>query len=85
MATENGFRFSKVKTKCMHFCQKMKLHNDPILRLEETEILVVDQYRFLGIIFDKKLTFILSHLKYPKKRSKAIQLLCVLAHTDRET
>lgn len=31
-ATENGF-FSKAKTKCMYFCQKRKLRNDPALFL----------------------------------------------------
>ena len=33
-ATENGFRFSQTKTKCMHFCHKRKFHNDPSLKLE---------------------------------------------------
>ena len=32
---------------------KRKLHNDPSPKLEKTEILVVDKYEFLGLIFDK--------------------------------
>ena len=80
--TENGFKFSKTKTQCMHFCQLRKLHLDPVLKLDGVEIPVVDEYKFLGIIFDKKLSFI-PHLKYLKtKCNKALQLLRVVAHTD---
>ena len=31
-ALENGFKFSKTKTQCMHFCQLRGLHNDPVLK-----------------------------------------------------
>ena len=51
-ATENGFR--STKTKCVHFCRKRKLHNDPNQNLEKAEIPVVDDFIFLGLIFDKK-------------------------------
>ena len=54
-ATENGFRFSKNKTKCVHFCHKRKLHIDLSLKFEKTEISIVDEYKFLGLIFDKKI------------------------------
>ena len=81
-ATENGFKFSKTKTKCLHFCNQHKLHPDPILKLEEKDIPVVDQYKYLGLIFDKKLTFI-PHINYVKKKcNKALQLLRVIAHTN---
>ena len=45
-ALENGFKFSKTKTQCMHFCQLLGLHNDPVLTLDGMEIPVVDQYKF---------------------------------------
>ena len=81
-ALENGFKFSKTKTQCMHFCQLRGLHNDPVLKLDGVEIPVVEQYKFLGIIFDKKLSFI-PHINYLKvKCHKALQLLRVVAHTD---
>ena len=81
-ALENGFKFSKTKTQCMHFCQLRGLHNDPVLKLEGVEIPVVDQYKFLGIIFDRKLSFI-PHINYLKaKCQKVLQLLRVVAHTD---
>ena len=81
-ALENGFKFSKTKTQCMHFCQLRGLHNDPVLKLDGVEIPVVDQYKFLGVIFDRKLSFIphINHLK--AKWHKALQLLRVVAHTD---
>ena len=81
-ALENGFKFSKTKTQCMHFCQLRGLHNDPVLKLDGVDIPVVDQYKFLGIIFDRKLSFI-PHINYLKaKCQKALQLLRVVAHTD---
>ena len=77
-ALENGFKFSKTKTQCMHFCQ---LHNDPVLKLDGVEIPVVDQYKFLGVIFDRKLSFI-PHINYLKaKCHKALQLLRVVVYT----
>ena len=82
MATINGFRFYKTKTKCVHFCHKKKLDNDPSLKLDSSEIPVVDEHKFLGIIFDKKLTFIL-HLKYLKtKCNKTLQRLHAVAHKE---
>ena len=81
-ALENGFKFSKTKTQCMHFCQLRGLHNDPVLKLDGVEIPVVQQYKFLGVIFDRKLSFI-PHINYLKaKCHKALQLLRVVAHTD---
>ena len=32
-ATENGFKFSKTKTQCVHFCQIRQLHLDPHLTI----------------------------------------------------
>ena len=66
----------------MHFCQLRGLHNDPVLKLDGVEIPVVDQYKFLGVIFDRKLSFI-PHINYLKaKCHKGLQLLRVVAHTD---
>ena len=53
-ARENGFKFSKSKTKCVHFCSLRKMHNNPLLKIDDSEIPVVNEYKFLGIIFDKK-------------------------------
>lgn len=81
-ATNNGFSFSKEKTKYMHFCQHRKMHHDPILKLDKDTITGAKQYKYLGIIFDQKLTFI-PHIKYLRKKcNKSIQLLRVIAHTN---
>ena len=57
-ATKNGFKFSKSKTQCVHFCQLRKQHDDPVLHLYGSPIPVVEESKFLGILFDRKLSFI---------------------------
>lgn len=80
-AINNGFSFSKSKTQCVHFCPIRKLHNDPVLKLEGDIIPVVNQYKFLGVIFDKKLNFI-PHINYLRRKcNNTLQLLRVVAHT----
>ena len=64
-ATSNGFKFSKSKTQCVHFCQLRKQHDDPVLHLYGSPIPVVEESKFLGILFDRKLSFI-PHIKYLK-------------------
>ena len=64
-ATSNGFKFSKLKTQCVHFCQLRSQHDDPVLHLYGSFILVVEESQFLGIFFDRKLSFI-PHIKYLK-------------------
>ena len=74
--------FSKSKTVCMHFCHLRKAHNDPVLTLDGTPIPVVEENKFLGVVFDRKLSFI-PHIKQLKaKCQKALNLLRVVAHTD---
>ena len=81
-ASHNGFKFSKSKTQCVHFCQLRKVHNDPELYLYGSLIPVVEDFKFLGVLFDHKLSFI-PHIKYLKAKClKALNLLKVLSHTD---
>ena len=81
-ALHNGFKFSKSKTQCVHFCQLRKAHDDPELYLYGSLIPVVEDFKFLGIIFDRKLSFI-PHIKYLKAKClKALNLLKVLSHTN---
>ena len=64
------------------FLSKKERCNEPSLKLDHSEILVVDEYKFLGIIFDQKLTSI-PRLKYLKTRcNKTLQLLRVVAHKE---
>ena len=81
-ALKNGFKFSKSKTQCVHFCQLRKIHDNPELYLYGSLIPVVDDFKFLGLIFDCKLSFI-PHNKYLKAKClKALNLLKVLSHTN---
>jgi hypothetical protein len=57
-ADNNGFKFSKSKTTGVHFCQKRKHHTDPDLKLNGTPIKIVKEFKFLGVIFDSKLSFV---------------------------
>ena len=58
------------------------MHNNPVIKLEDTEVAVGDEYKFLGVIFDKKLTFS-PHIKYLKTKSTlALKPLRVIAHTE---
>ena len=66
-ATSNGFKFSKSKTQCVHFCQLGKQHGDPVLHLYGSPIPVVEESKLLGILFDRKLSFI-PHIKYLKAK-----------------
>ena len=78
-STENGFNFSKSKTVCMHFCHLRKAQNDPILTLDGTPIPVVEENKFLGVIFDRKLSFIPRIKQLKDKCHKALNLLRVVA------
>ena len=81
-ADENGFQFSPTKTSCVHFCNKNGLHPEPNLKLYGQQLPVEDQVKFLGLFFDKKLSFI-PHIKYIKdKCRKALQLLRVISSKD---
>ena len=81
-ADENGFKFSETKTVCMHFCNKRKFHPDPTLTIYHSQIPVVSQIKFLGIIFDNKLNF-KAHIDYIcQKCEKAMNLLKVVSKMD---
>ena len=81
-ADENGFRFSRTKTVCMHFCHLRKMHPEPTLTLNNNPIPVVTEHTFLGLIFDHKLSFI-PDIKYVKtKCQKSLNLLQMVSRMD---
>jgi len=58
------------------------LSPEPELLLNGTPIPVVEEVKFLGLIFDRKLSF-LPHLRYLKNKCmKALNLIWVVAHTS---
>lgn len=56
-AQKNGCKFSKTKTKVVHFTTIPGLHPSPTLKLYNNILPYVDDIRFLGLIWDSKLTW----------------------------
>ena len=78
----NGFRFSPTKTTAVHFCCRRKCIRQPCLSIYGTRIPVKDEARFLGLIFDRKLSF-LPHIKDLKCRCQnALNALKVLSNKE---
>jgi Reverse transcriptase (RNA-dependent DNA polymerase) len=81
-ADEKGFQFSQSKTVCMHFPQSPSVNVDPDLKLYGASIPVINEFKFQGLIFDKRLTF-KQHIRYLRDRYFiALNLLRVIAHKD---
>ncbi|GBM15893.1 RNA-directed DNA polymerase from mobile element jockey [Araneus ventricosus] len=81
-STFNGFTFSTDKTSCIHFCRKRRLHPEPEILLEGQLINVVNEIKFLGVTFDKKLTFKPHVMKLRKKLDKTLNILKVISNTS---
>ncbi|GBN29027.1 putative RNA-directed DNA polymerase from transposon X-element [Araneus ventricosus] len=81
-SSKNGFIFSPQKTVCMHFCRRRGLHPDPDFQLNGSPIPIVQETKFLGIIFDTKLTF-RSHIKHLKTKCiRTLNIMKVLSSTS---
>ena len=80
-ADTNGFKFSRTKTACVHFCNKRKHHDDPKLELDGSPIKVLKEVKFLGVIFDSKLNFVPHITMLKEKCVKALDVIKVVANT----
>ena len=81
-ASRRGFKFSSTKTVVIHFCRIRGIHPDPDLYLYGQRIACKDETRFLGLTFDRKLTWV-PHIKNLKvKCSQALNVVKVLSHTS---
>ena len=80
---ENGFTVSYDKTVAMHFCKLPESRCvDPVLRLGGKNIKFVKEHKFLGLIWDSKLSF-KSHVTYLKKKcNQALNLIRVLSYSN---
>ncbi|GFW86831.1 uncharacterized protein TNCV_2809861 [Trichonephila clavipes] len=78
---QNGHTISPSKSSCVHFCRKRNLHPDPSIDIENIQIPVVSKVRFLGVIFDCKLTFLPHVLYLRKKCERSLNILKVLSNT----
>jgi len=63
---EEEFRFSIFKTVCIQLGRLRKTNIDPLLFLNGMPIPVVEKTKFLGLIFDRKLSF-MPYLHYLKE------------------
>jgi hypothetical protein len=78
----NGFKFSSSKTVAKHFCNKRGLHPDSELKLYNSPIKIVPETKYVGLLFDSKLTF-LPHIKMLENKSlKALNILQFMSNTD---
>ena len=79
-AEDHGFRFSAGKTRVVHFCRRRGHHPDPDLDLylQGHRLTVVEEHRFLGLVFDRRLCWD-SHIRSLKLRcTKALNLVRAL-------
>ena len=81
-ADKYGFTFSPEKTVSVPFSLRRGLSPDPSLHLYSIDIPVKQEHKFLGVILDKKLTFI-PHLKDLKRKClSSSNVLKVLSHNS---
>jgi len=79
---KNGFKFSTAKTKCVHFTRKRGVFSEPSIKINKEVIKVSEDAKFLGVVFDKRLTFA-KHVKELKEScQKALNVLRVVSSTD---
>ncbi|GBM82332.1 hypothetical protein AVEN_54767-1 [Araneus ventricosus] len=78
----NGHAISPEKSRCVHFCRKRSIHLDPVIHINNVAIPVVDDIRFLEVIFDRKLTFLPHILHLRKKCERSLNILKVLSRTS---
>lgn len=78
-AEENGLTFSLTKSTCTHFCRKRHCPRTSNIILGNSPIPNRDSHKFLGVIFDSRLSW-LPHIKHIKNKcSSDIALLRSLA------
>jgi len=77
----DGFKFSESKTVCVHVCKLCTVNSASVLLLNGPPIAVVERVKFLGLIFDKQLSFILLLHYLNQKCLKALNLLRLVFST----
>ena len=66
----------------MHFCNQRKHFAEPSILLDKTPIKVVPEAKFLGVVFDRTLSYS-SLVNYLRTNClKALDILKVIGHTD---
>ena len=66
----------------MHSCDQRKQFAEPSMMLDKSPIKVVTDTKFLGVVFDRILSY-KSHVDFLKTNClKALNILKVVGHTD---
>ena len=79
---ENGFKFSVSKIERVHSTNQRGVFTEPDIKLDGTSIKVADEAKFLGRVFDRRLTF-RAYVRYLKTVcDRALNVLRVVGHTD---
>ena len=79
---ENGLRFSTVKTVAVHFCRRRCHDTDLGIRLNGQTIPTLPEAKFLGVLFDRRLTYI-PHFKMLRERCfKSLNILKCVSRTS---
>ncbi|GFW34276.1 putative RNA-directed DNA polymerase from transposon X-element [Trichonephila clavipes] len=78
---QNGRTISPSESSCVHFCRKRNLYPNPLINIGNIQIPVVNEVRFLGVIFDCKLTFLPHALYLRKKIKRSLNNVKVLSNT----
>jgi len=77
---QSEFRFSPTMIVCVHFCRKRNCFVNIDLFLGDRQLQFVEEVRYLGLLFDRKLNW-RSHLRQIKiSCTRALNLLRVLSH-----
>ena len=78
----NGFKFSLDKTVVMKFQPSNAVNREPDIYMSGNRLKVVEEKKFLGLIWDKRLTWV-KHIKHIKKNcTKRLDLLKIIANRD---
>ncbi|XP_076626788.1 uncharacterized protein LOC143344536 [Colletes latitarsis] len=81
-SNKSGLKFSPQKTQCILFTKKTKYQTQLKLTMGETELKFVDHIRLLGLILDKKLTWV-PHMRYLRDSCmKRLNIIKVLANNN---
>ena len=80
--SDTGLEFSKDKTSAIHFCKLRNCNKNISLHLDSKPLLPQETITYLGIIFDRKLSW-KPHINHLKKSCiPRINLIRKLAHTS---
>ena len=81
-ADDNGFRFSPQKTVAVRFTRSRRVEVVPFLKLKGNILPYEDQVKFLGVIFDKGLTWGPHIRKLKEEVKKSLNILKVVSSYD---